>query len=102
MQSGLVFVWAAQFGDWRMHFQHDSRAHLGTVCSLTENPASMGGWAGAVGCGPWFLSESGSLLYIWASSQHGGWVPRVNVPREQDGITLHFYLASEVSPVLYC
>ena len=79
-----------------MHFQHDSCAQLGTVCSLTENPASV------VGCGPWFLSVSGSLLYIWASSQHGGRVPRENVPREQDGITLHFYLASEVSPVLYC
>lgn len=28
---------------------------------------------------------------------HGDWVPRVNVPREQDGITLHFNLASEVT-----
>lgn len=35
---------------------------------------------------------------IWASSQHGGWVPSVNIPREANRSCLTFHdIASEVT-----
>lgn len=39
-----------------------------------------------------------SLGLIWASSQHGGWVPRASIPKEQDGSAGYGYgLVSEVT-----
>lgn len=71
------------------------------------------GWQVGVGC--WFGAQQvcapGALVPVtrtslwtsWAPTQHGSWVPRTSIPREQSRSAWHFYkLDSEVTYHPFC
>lgn len=68
--------WSSLAGGWRIHFQDGWQVEAG--CQLE---AQLKIWASqGLISSPWVSLPS----LTWACSQHGGWVPKVNIPREQD------------------
>ena len=66
----LAISWSSLAGGWRIHFQDGWQ---------------VGGSSAEDGDQDLSSSQRVSLyIRAWACSQHGGWIPRVIIPREKD------------------